>query len=141
MRFSRSKPAITLTAWTTLILAAAACDSHIGRIAGINGPINGTGTGGNGTGTDTVVVASITVSPSSATMTVGTTQSFSATARNAAGATISASVLWSSSNNAVATVDASGVVKALAAGTATIIASSGSVSGRATVTITALSAR
>src|SRR5438309_1236239 len=75
-----------------LLVGVAACDSHVGRIAGINGPTTATGGtgGGTGTGADTARVATIAVAPSSASMTVGATQTFSATARNASGTTISA---------------------------------------------------
>src|SRR4051812_11836778 len=87
-----------------LTLAIAACDSHVGRIAGINGPTTGSGTGSGtgGTGADTTTAATISVSPASLTMTVGTTQAFSATARNASGTTVSPTIQWSSSNTGVA---------------------------------------
>ena len=45
-------------------------------------------------------------------------------------------VTWTTSANSVATVDAAGVVTALGAGTATITASAGAVSGVAVVTVT-----
>lgn len=44
---------------------------------------------------------------------------------------------WASSDEAVATVDAAGLVTAVAAGTATVTGTSGEASGTSTVTVTA----
>ena len=77
---------------------------------------------------------SISVSPSSATVAVGSTQQLVATANPPGSAT---SFTWSSSDNAVATVSTSGLVTGVAAGTATISASAGGKTGRATITVPA----
>jgi uncharacterized protein YjdB len=127
MRLSSSSARVTrFTAVLALLAAIGACDSHIGEFAGVPG---------TGPGTDTSKVATVTVSPPSATLTVGTTQTFSATARNAAGTNLSATILWSSSNTAVATVDQSGSVRAAATGSATITATAGGIAGHAAVTV------
>lgn len=70
-------------------------------------------------------VASVTVSPASATLVVGSTHTLTATLRDSGGNTLAdRSVAWSSNNTAIATVSASGVVTARAAGNATITATS-----------------
>ena len=82
-------------------------------------------------------VASVVVTPGSVTFTaVNATQTLSAEARDAGNQPISgASFSWSSTNNAVATVDGSGKVTAKGNGTATITATSGGQSGTASVTV------
>ena len=81
-------------------------------------------------------VASVTVSPSSRTLTIGQTVTLGATARDAGGNVIAgAPITWTSSNTAVATVSASGVVTAVGAGSATIQATSGTASGTAAITV------
>lgn len=82
-------------------------------------------------------VASVSVTPSSSAMTIGATAQLVAQARDAQGAAMSASVVWTSSNTSVATVSSTGVVTAVAAGTATIVATSGSISGSASVVVSA----
>jgi hypothetical protein len=49
---------------------------------------------------------------------------------------LTATVVWSSDNTSVATVTGSGLVSAVSAGTAHIIATSGSISGNTTMTVT-----
>jgi len=85
-------------------------------------------------------VQSVRVSPAQATLDVGGTQQFVATVKDADGNTLTdRTVTWSSSDNSVATVDASaGVAKAVAAGTAMITATSEGKSGSATLTVAAL---
>jgi len=86
------------------------------------------------------VVHSVTVSPPSANMNVGDKVTFAASVDADAGVT-NRTVTWSSSNPAVATVDATtGAAEAKAAGTASIIAKSvadPNVSGAAVVTVAA----
>ncbi len=64
-------------------------------------------------------VPSITVTPSTASVETGSTTTLTATTENATGYTIS----WTTSNSSVATVNNSGVVTGVSAGTATITAS------------------
>ena len=81
----------------------------------------------------------MSVTPSSASLTVGGTAQLSATAKDANGNTLSGRpTTWSSGNNAVATVDASGLVTAVSAGSAKITATIDGVSAAATVTATAV---
>jgi uncharacterized protein YjdB len=81
-------------------------------------------------------VATVTVGPAAPAVRVGGTITLAAELRDAAGATIPATVLtWSSSAPAVATVSATGVVSALTPGTARIAASAFGRSGTTTVTV------
>lgn len=90
--------------------------------------------------TITVVAAhllSITVSPATISMAPGTQQAFTATGVFDDGSTqVLPSVQWSSSATSVMTIDGNGLGQAVAAGSATITATSGAVSGTASVTVT-----
>ena len=84
-----------------------------------------------------VALNSITVAPTNPTVTGGGTQQFAATGHYADGSTadITTQVAWSSSNTAVATINASGLATAIAGGSTTIQASQGSVSGSTGLTV------
>jgi len=79
--------------------------------------------------THSVPSVGVSISPSSASITEGNTVSLTATSSD------SSPITWSTSNSAVATVNQSGVVTGVKAGTATITATSSTV-GSATATIT-----
>jgi|GEM_PF-1687571 len=83
------------------------------------------------------ILTTITVSPSTTSVSVGATKQFTDLSKDQFGSPISTSVTWSSSNNAVGTVTQSGLFTATSQGTTIITASSGGVSGTATVTVTA----
>jgi PGF-pre-PGF domain-containing protein len=79
----------------------------------------------------------IEVSPVTAALNVGDDQQFTATAYDAAdNAMTGITVVWSSSNETVGTVNASGTFTAIAAGTTNVTASNGAVEGTAAVTVT-----
>ncbi|HEU4641445.1 MAG TPA: Ig-like domain-containing protein [Gemmatimonadaceae bacterium] len=81
-------------------------------------------------------VGSVTVSPSSATIAVGATKQFTATVKDVNGNTLSgASVAWSSSDTSVLRVSSTGVATGRKAGSAYARAKSGSVVGKAAVTV------
>jgi uncharacterized protein YjdB len=83
-----------------------------------------------------VASVAVTVTPSS--LTVGQTAQSSVTLRDAAGNVLSGrSVTWSSANPSVATVSASGIVTAVSAGSASIVATSEGQTGAATETVDA----
>ncbi len=85
-----------------------------------------------------VPVASVAVSPAVASVQVGQMAQFSATLQDANGNALTGrTVTWSSSDAAVATVNGSGLVTGVAAGSATITATSEGKSGTAAVTVTA----
>lgn len=78
----------------------------------------------------------MTVTPSSASIAPGATQQFSATAFDAAGNAVSTTYTWSSSNTAVATVNAAGLATGVAAGSAQIRATAANgVHGEAALTV------
>lgn len=83
-------------------------------------------------------VAAVSVTGSSNAMVVGTTLQLTATAVDANGATLTdRTITWTSSDTTVATVSSSGLVSALASGSATIQATAESKSGSLGVTVTA----
>src|SRR5881396_1574686 len=83
-------------------------------------------------------VASVTVSPATASVTAGQTAQLTATPQDASGTALTGRVVtWGSSNTAIATVNGSGLVTAVAAGPATITATSEGKSGTAAITVTA----
>jgi trimeric autotransporter adhesin len=83
-------------------------------------------------------VASISLSPSGPSVVTGATVQLSATLKDAAGNTLTGRpVTWSSSSAGVASVSAAGVVTGLAAGSATVTATSEGRSAQAAVTVTA----
>jgi trimeric autotransporter adhesin len=86
--------------------------------------------------TGTAAVVGITVSQPTGNVFVGATTTLTATAKDAGGAAVSgATVTWSSSSDAIATVSQAGVVTGVAPGTATITATSNGKTGTASVTI------
>lgn len=107
-----------------LVLANGACGSSTDS------------TGGSPPGP--VPVATVNVSPPSATLSVGATQLLAATTRDASGNVLAGrTVTWSSSSAAIASVSNSGLVTAVAAGGATITATSEGQVGAAAITVVA----
>ena len=99
--------------------------------------------GKSGSATLTVVarvLQSITVAPATASVAVGQTQQFTATANYSDGTTanLTSTVVWKSGNNKVAAVNNAGLAKGIASGTATITASQMGKSGTATLTVIAV---
>jgi uncharacterized protein YjdB len=87
----------------------------------------------------TVPVASVTVSPASASVLQGQTVQLTATPKDASGTPLTGRVItWSSGNTAVATVSSSGLVTAVAGGSATIMATSEGKSGTAAISVTSV---
>jgi len=83
-------------------------------------------------------VTQVTVTPTSAVITVGGTQQFSASAKDASGnAVTGGTVTWASSDTQVATVTDAGLVSAVAAGQAAITATISGVAGSAALTVSA----
>ena len=101
--------------------------------------ITATSEGKSGTSTITVTkipVGSVTVAPPTKAMLVTQTFPLTATVTDTAGNVVTDRVVtWGSSNTAVATVSAAGVVTAVAPGTATITATSETKSGTSTITV------
>lgn len=102
--------------------------------------ISATAMGVTGTAavTATIPVASIAVTPASASLVgIGALQQFTADARDGAGTTIPGiTFAWSSSDQNVATIDAAGLATTTGIGNTTITATSGTISGSASLTVT-----
>lgn len=82
------------------------------------------------------VVASVSVTPTTASLTVGTTASLTATIRDAAGNLVSGKLTtWSTSDAVVASVSASGTVTAIKPGSTIVTATCDGKSASATVTV------
>ncbi|MFA6171534.1 MAG: Ig-like domain-containing protein [Patescibacteria group bacterium] len=86
----------------------------------------------------TPVLTAINLTP--AVVAVGATHQFTASPLDQFGNPIAATLTWTSSNTTVGTVNGSGLFSALAAGPATVTATSGSVSGTAGVSVTSMPA-
>ena len=129
-------------AWSSGNAAIAAVDAG-GTVTGIapgTAEITATSEGRAGNATITVTpgpVASVTVTPATASLVIGGTQQLTASARDATGAALAGRpVTWTSSTPAVASVSTTGVVTALAVGTATITASIEGRTGTSLLTVT-----
>lgn len=128
--------------WSSSNPAVAAVTSG-GLVATIaaGGPITITASSGGKSGTASInvlaAIASVTVTPPTLSVAPGASAQLTATPRDASGNPINGrSTSWSSSNPAVATVSASGVVTGVAVGSAvTITASSEGKSGTASVSV------
>src|SRR5436309_2960378 len=127
--------------WATSNAAAATASAN-GLVTGVatgSATIIATSEGQSGTSALTVTnapVASVTVSPAAATVTVGTTTQLTATPKDANSTALSGRVVtWATSNGAVATVSANGLVTGVTIGSATITATSEGQSGTAAVTV------
>jgi len=100
-----------------------------------------TGTSGAKTGTATIIVSlvavdSVNVTASRDTLTVGHLDTLTATAFDSTGAPITGRpITWKSSNTAVATVNATGIVTTLKAGTVVIFATVSGVTGSVTLQV------
>src|SRR2546426_313895 len=133
--------AVSVT-WSSTNPAVAAVSSSglmTGMAAG-SATITATSQNKSGTATATVTnvpVASVTVSPATASLMVGATTQLTATPKDLNGTALTGrTVTWATSNAAVALVSASGLVTGVAAGAATITATSEGKSGTSAVTPT-----
>ena len=118
----------------------------VSGVAAGSATITAASSGKSGTATITVtaapppapVVTTVTVSPTSVSVQVGATSNLAATVKDQNGnAMAGQTVTWSSNNTSFATVSSSGVVTGVAAGSATITATSSGKSGTSAVTVTA----
>jgi uncharacterized protein YjdB len=84
------------------------------------------------------VLTSISVTPATASVAAGYTQQFTATGTYSNGSTqnLTSSVTWTSSATGIATINRGGLASSVTPGSATITASSGSITGSATLTVT-----
>jgi uncharacterized protein YjdB len=133
--------------WSTNNAAAATVNSS-GVVTGVaagSATITATSSGKTGTSSITVtavapVVTTVTVAPTSASIVAGATTTLQATVKDQNGNVMTGqTVTWSTNNAAAATVNSSGVVTGVAAGSATITATSSGKSGTSSITVTAVS--
>lgn len=81
-------------------------------------------------------VAQVVVTPATSTLeSIEATVALKADVKDAFGNTTAGTVTWSTSDAAVLTVDAQGVAKAVANGSADVVATSGALTGKATLTV------
>ncbi|UCF20661.1 MAG: Ig-like domain-containing protein, partial [Gemmatimonadota bacterium] len=120
---------------------AAATVSATGLVTGVDaGGATITATAGSASGTASITVqaavAAVDVTPAAQTVGVGATVQLTATPEDDAGNPLPGrTVTWSSSDDGVATVSATGLVTGVALGAATITATSEGVSGTAAITV------
>ena len=108
----------------------------LGLLATVSGPTACGGSDGVTEPPTPPSVASVQVSPSQLSLPAGETRQLSVTLRDAAGSVLTGrSVMWSSSDGDVATVDLNGLVTAVAIGAATITATSERKTGSAAVAV------
>jgi uncharacterized protein YjdB/alpha-tubulin suppressor-like RCC1 family protein len=81
-------------------------------------------------------VITVSVAPGRSDLAVGESMQLTATARSTSGTAAGSRVKWASNDTAIATVSDTGLVTAIAVGTATITATSDDVTGTATVAVT-----
>jgi uncharacterized protein YjdB len=131
-------PAIVWSVQDTTIASVSPAGVVTARAVGstqVAASVNGT----SGLATITVMpvpVASVSVAPARVDLTPGARATLAAIAYDAAGRPLDGrAIVWASSNPDVATVDASGSVVAVAAGSATISATSEGISGTASVSV------
>ncbi len=128
-------------AWSSGDTAVAVVDSA-GLVSAVGvGAATITAVAGEASGdahvTVTQSVDSVAVAPPADTIAPGDTLRLVAEAYDESGRVVEgASLTWSSDNNAVATVDASGLVRGTGEGTATITATAGEASGTSEITVT-----
>lgn len=131
---------VTWQSVNTAVAAVNATGLVTGLVSGST-VVRATVEGKTGSATVTVLpppVASVTVTPAQASIATGASVQLTATLKDASGNTLTGrTVSWASSNGAIATVDATGLVVGQGAGTATISATAETVTGTSTVTITA----
>lgn len=127
--------------WASSDNAIATVDANgvVTAVAAGTASITATGRGRSGLAQITVTlvpVANVAVSLAASSVAVGQTTQATATATDANGATLTGrTVTWTSSDNNIATVSSTGVVSAVAAGTATITATVEGKTGSASVTV------
>jgi YD repeat-containing protein len=136
---------LTSTAtWTSSATAVATISSAGLATAVTQGASTITATSGSVSGSTTLNVtapalASIAVSPANPSVAKGLTKQFTATGTYTDNSTqdLTTTATWTSSATTIATIDSSGLATTLGQGSSTITATSGSVTGSTTLTVTA----
>jgi len=137
--WSSSNPSVATVNSSGLATAVAAGTTTITATSATASSYSTRGSSGSTTLTVTSATLSfISVTPANPSIPVGVNQQFAATGTYSDGTShdITPQVTWSSSDTSVATINSSGLATAVAVDTATITATSGSISGNTTLTIT-----
>ena len=131
--WTSSRPEVaTVNSATGFVTAVAPGRTEISAVSGGTAGVAILTVGGSGFGAP----ISIVVTPPTASIPQGSTQQFSATALDAGGNVVPGiSFAWTSASISIATVSGTGLATALSTGTTTIVASAGSLSGSATLTV------
>lgn len=128
--WSTNSAAVATVTSTGLVAAVASGSATITATSG--------GKSAQATITVTIPVATVTLSQSAATLVPAATLQITATPKDASGATVSGqTVAWSTNGATVATVSSTGLVTAVAIGTATISATVSGKSADAVITVQA----
>jgi uncharacterized protein YjdB len=126
--------------WTSSNDAVATVVAGTGLVTGRKAgavTITATSEGVSGTAFVAVGIASVFVSPTPTSVVAGQTRQLTAVARDASNTAVpGVPFQWSSASNAIATVNATGLVTGVAPGTVNISAAVGTVSGSASVSVT-----
>jgi hypothetical protein len=146
-----STASVTTTAtWTTANPAMATVNSSglASAVSAGSTTVTAALSGMSGMATLTVQAApptltSIAVSPGTASIAVGATKQFTATATYSDGSTASVTTkaTWTAANAAVATVNSGGLATGVAAGTTTLTASLSGITGTATLSVTTVTSK
>ena len=136
MKLTPHRITFGLAAFTAAaLLAIGSCTESPSQVDGVAPPESPVFARGGAPATG---VQRVTVAPSTSTREVGQTVQLTATALDKKGSVVSGvTFTWGSSAPSVATVNASGLVTAVAAGMATITATGGGKNGNASVTVNA----
>ncbi len=129
----------TSSATMTATVSATAMVAATGLGTATISAASGTVTGSTTVNVSQAVLLSIAVAPSQSSLPQGETEQLAATGTYSDGSTqnLAQFISWTSSNPTIAAVNGTGAILANTPGTATITATTGSVSGSATVTVTA----
>jgi len=131
--------AVSWTSSSPLVASVSQSGVVTGLVPGTT-TITATSEGKTGTSSVTVTLApvsTVTVTPSPSSAFIGATTQLSATTKDVSGNVLTGrTISWDTSNSAVATVSQTGLVTGVAAGSATITATSETKSGASTVTVT-----
>ncbi len=138
-----STQSLSSVTWSVSNSAVAAISSRGLVSAKAAGSAVITATDGTINGTSSLTVGppslvSITIGAASPSVGVGSTDQFTATGNFTDGSTqsLSSSVIWSTSNSALVTISNTGLVTAKSNGSATIMATSGAITGTSPLTVT-----
>ena len=133
---------LTSVTWAASLVSISTIDAAGLATAVGTGTTTISATSGSVTGTATLTVStatlvSLAVTPANSTMAIGTSKQFTATGTFSDTSTqdLTASVLWSSSQATVATINNLGLATSVALGSATITATLGTVSGSTGLTV------